>query len=217
MEGVGVGEGGGDVADSDAESRGGLGKRVGGGDTVGDGDDLAAEKSGGDGLVEGVGVLVVDCLSRGCVAGSGAVGVLGTRSGRAGLGRGGGGSARRGGDAAASAGRAGARGAVGDAGGSAGSIRADGRDGRRDGAGDLRALGGSKSGEGADDDSGELHVDFPGVDGQDELGVGSIGRGMGEREGRDEAVKRKGSGGWEVGCFSQRCPKQPVVSSEIGF
>ena len=65
VEGVGVGEGGGNVADSDAEGRGTLRERVGGGDAVGDGDDLAAEKSGGDGLVEGVGVLVVDGLGRG--------------------------------------------------------------------------------------------------------------------------------------------------------
>lgn len=72
----------------------------------------------------------------------------------------------------------------------------------------MRALGGSKSGEGADDDSGELHFDSLGVDGRDELGVGSVGRLMErEREGKDEAVKRKGSGGWEVGCFSQKMPQ----------
>ena len=76
VEGVGVGEGGGDVADSDAEGRGALRKRVGGSDAVGDGDDLAAEESGGDGLVEGVGVLVVDGLGRGRVGGSRAVVVV---------------------------------------------------------------------------------------------------------------------------------------------
>lgn len=86
MEGVGVGESSGDVAHSNAEGRGALGERVGGSDTVGDGEDLAAEESGGDGLVEGVGVLVVDGLGGGRVGGSGAVGVLGTRSSGAGLG-----------------------------------------------------------------------------------------------------------------------------------
>lgn len=85
MEGVGVGESGGDVAHSNAEGRGALGEGVGRSDTVGDGEDLAAEESGGDGLVEGVGVLVVDGLGGGRVGGSRAVGILGTGGGRAGL------------------------------------------------------------------------------------------------------------------------------------
>lgn len=41
----------------------------------------------------------------------------------------------------------------------------------------------------------------------DELDVGSIGRLMGE--GGDGEVKRKRSGGREVGCFSQRSPSFP--------
>jgi hypothetical protein len=189
VEGVGRSVSGSDVADSDGEGGGILGKGVGGSLSSGDGDDLAAEESGGDGLVEGVGVLVVD--GRGVDrVGSG----RSRRTGAGGRGLAGGRSTRRG-HAATGAGRAGTRRAVGDAGSEAGSTRAGARDGRRDSAADDRALGGSKSGESADEDSGELHVDFPGVDGQDELGVGSIKRLMGEeREGGDEEVKGKERG-----------------------
>jgi hypothetical protein len=60
VEGVGRGVSGSDVADSNGEGGGILRERVGRSVGSRDGDDLAAEKSGGDGLVEGVGVLVVD-------------------------------------------------------------------------------------------------------------------------------------------------------------
>jgi hypothetical protein len=188
VEGVGRSVSGSDVADSNGEGGGILGERVGGGLSSGDGDDLAAEESGGDGLVEGVGVLVEDGRGVDRVVGGGR---SGRRTGAGGRRRlAGGGSTRRG-HAATGAGRAGTRRTVGDAGDEAGSTRA----GARESAADDRALGGSKSGESADDDSGELHVDFPGVDGRDELGVGSIGRLMGEeREGGDEEVKGKERG-----------------------
>lgn len=209
MEGVGRGVGGSDVADSDGEGGSAGGERVGRRFSARDGDDLAAEESGGYGLVEGVGVLVEDGRGVDRVGGGSS-----RRTGAGGGGLAGGRSAGRG-DAATGAGRAGARRAVGDARGEAGSTRAGTRDGRRDSAADLRALGGSKSGEGADEDSGELHIEFPGVNGRDELGVGSIKRLMGDgREGGDEEVKRKWCGRLVV--FLKDGPK-PVVSLEIGF
>lgn len=202
MEGVGRSVGGSDVADSNVEGGGAGGERVGRSVGARDGDDLAAHESGGYGLVEGVGVLVED--------GRGVNRVGGGSSRRASAGGRGlaGGRSTGGGNTATSAGRTGARRAVGDARGKAGSTRAGARGGRRDSAADLRALGGSKSGEGADEDSGELHY----VDGRDELGVGSIERLMGDgREGGDEQVKRKGRWWARLVVFLKDGPK-PVVS-----
>jgi len=205
VEGVGRSVGGSNIADSNAEGGSAGGERVGRSLGAGDGDDLAAHESGGYGLVEGVGVLVEDGRGVDRVGGGSS-----RRAGAGGRGLAGRGSARRG-DAATGAGRAGA---TGDARGEAGSTRAGARDGRRDSAADLRALGGSKSGKGADEDSGELH----GVDGRDELGVGSIERLMGDgREGGDEEVKRKRSGWWRLVCFCRRWPPSPSFPSEIGF
>lgn len=208
MEGVGRSVGSSDVADSNGEGGGAGGERVSGSLSAGDGDDLGAHESGGYGLVEGVGVLVEDGRGVDRVGGGSS-----RRAGAGGRGLAGGGSTGRG-DAAAGAGRAGARRAVGDARGEAGSTRAGARDGRRDSAADLRALGGSKSGEGADEDSGELH----GVDGRDELGVGSIERLMGDgREGGDEEVKRKGRWWARLVVFLKDAPQARRFLQKLAF
>jgi hypothetical protein len=140
VESVGRRVSGGNVGSVSVKSRSARRKRVRRSLALGRGDDGFAQKSGGYGLVERVGVLVVD---GGCVH----AGSRGRRnSGAAATSR------RRaaGGSGAGRSGTATLAAAVGNAGHDAAGARAEAADGR--------ALGGSESGKGAGHDNRALHV-----------------------------------------------------------